>query len=88
MFSEVAHNAVRKVVPEKLEMWVVSRGWPGCPDGFVARKYVAKTGEAVPTQLAYRYHGLAECQEFLTNKGLIRFERSETDDQPVVETWL
>jgi hypothetical protein len=57
------------------------------PDVFVARRWVARRGEVVPTHDMFTADSLAELRALLP-AGLICVPRMPWDDTKIVEVWL
>lgn len=72
---------------DHLEVWAIYRSPSDYPGQYVARKFLATVPDPTPTTEMFTAATLGEIRALLP-PGLNCFDRDDSDDPKIVETWL
>jgi len=71
-----------------LYLWTIYDHPLDAPDSYVARLFKVKHGELTATEHILKSPVLETIRSSMRDLGLVCLERSEDDDEHIVETWI
>lgn len=71
-----------------LSMWVVYDHPRDYPNSFIARRWIADANRITATEDIAKAATIEALQLHFRKQGLVKINRSPTDDPKIVETWL